>query len=97
MDPPDDPVEPPPPPPIEVIDLPGYKSYFREVVSPTDRGMLAAAVFFDLIPSDYFASFGSDIPAFPIAIVTEDGVKFRHQIPTTFEPALFQLVGEQSR
>ncbi|MDG2094629.1 MAG: hypothetical protein P8J89_05100 [Phycisphaerales bacterium] len=57
--------------------------------------MLAAAVFFDLIPTNFYASFGSDVPPFPVAIVTEDGVKFRHQIPTQFEPALFKLVGEE--
>ena len=85
--PPDDPIEPPPPP-VDVIDLPGYQSYFREVVSPTDRGMLAAAVFMDLVPSDYFQDDKLDIP---IALV-DPGFFLRQQIPLEFEPALYDLL-----
>ena len=90
--PPDDPIEPPPPP-LDVIDLPGYQSYFRTTVSPTDQGMLAAAIFIDLVPDNYFQN---DNLNFENAFITDDGVFPRQRIASIFEPQLFALLGNDA-
>ncbi|MEE2907418.1 MAG: FecR family protein [Planctomycetota bacterium] len=104
--PPDEPPPPPPPaddppappddpPPVDVIDLDGFQSYFREVVSPTDRGMVAAAIMYDLMP---YGS-GEFLPGVPNAAsddgqdIWSDGIIYRQQIPTLFEPNIYDPAG----
>ncbi len=99
-DPPPPPVEPPDDPPaLPIIDIPGYKQYFREVVSPTDRGMLAAAIYLDLVPEDLGLRFTdySDLPTVDRVFVDDNlGVVYRHQIPVEFEPAALQYINGEN-
>ena len=86
------------PPPIDIIDLDGFQSYFREVVSPTDRGMLAAAIYLDLVPEDLgerFPQFENlqPIPVGFVDTVNGTGLHDRHQIPAVFEPRIYELAG----
>ena len=107
--PPEDPPPPPPPPEqppppaeppadppeVPVIALPGYKQYFQQVVSPTDRGMLAAAIYLDLVPQNLAVRFPefSELPEVKRVYVHDTvGVVYRHQIPVHFEPATLALV-----
>ena len=95
VDPPDD-TEPPEEPADDfIIDLPGYQSYFREVVSPTDRGMLATKVFLDLVPENYMSDYPISMGYIGQNDAGENGVAFRSRIPTKFEPLLAQLVTVQ--
>lgn len=89
-DPPVPPVDPPDEPPaVPIIDIPGYQQYFREVVSPTDRGMLAAAIYLDLAPAT------TTNPIILENIDVDGGYLFRHRIPASLEPAVHDLMTKQ--
>jgi len=88
----DDPPAPPvDPPPVDIIDLQGFQSYFSGVVSPTDRGMLAAAIYLDLAPATTPNPIIVNNIAYP-DVPGQDPILFRHRIPATLEPAVHGLM-----
>ncbi|MDG2424217.1 MAG: FecR family protein [Phycisphaerales bacterium] len=89
----DPPVPPVDPPAVPIIEIDGYRQYFQQVVSPTDRGMLAAVIYLDLVPENLGTQFPefSELQQIDRVYLDDDAVWYRHQIPDSFEPALIPL------
>ena len=81
----------------EIIDLEGFQAYFSDVVSPSDRGMLAAAIYLDLVPVDLGLRFSefNELESIPNPI-TNPEFSFRHFIPSYFEPVAYELLNSEN-
>ncbi|MCH2153775.1 MAG: FecR family protein [Phycisphaerales bacterium] len=85
----DDTIDNDPPPTQEILDIPGYSSYFAQLQNPSDQAFLAAAMVLDLVGKD--TPFGSNSSGIGETInVPGEGNVQRRQLPIALETKFYE-------
>jgi len=85
----DDTIENDPPPTQEILDIPGYSSYFTQMQNPSDQAFLAAAMVLDLVGKDIplYSGMTSGIGA---SVEVNGQTVDRRKLPRALENAFYQ-------